>query len=242
MATAPESVPSSVPKSTQQTSPLQVDEKPQLTFRIPPGGKSVVPMVPRSDGLTQFDIPAQPVVGKGVTIGQLPESGMPGAPSVPQNLALGQFFVAPSIDEHYLEERMSSNPYQRVNNPPTRGMWTWVKDYANHVFNAQTTDSAGWQQNSDQQRTSHMRITGPPLSDGYSPESFTPHQQPQFARTQQVMPVTGSDPYGSGVLNRDRFGAGQVAAGQGGANYTPSPGSPPVNEVPPNTSDMPVWG
>lgn len=232
-----QSVPTSVPRSTK----VKVDDEPQLGPYVPASGNSVVTPVPNSG--EPGDAPAQPGYGRVATTGAMPDSGSPGAPSVP---ALGgALFRAPAVDDHYQDPYETGNPYAKVNNPPTRGMLTWVKSYANHVFNgAQNVDSAGHQQNSEQQRTSYMRITPPPHGNGYDPQPSTPHQLPQTAYTQRFLPTTGSDPYGSGVLNADNYGAGQVAVGEGGQQYTPTPGPPAttVAGAAGDTSGMPSWG
>jgi hypothetical protein len=165
-----------------------------------------------------------------------------GAPSVPLD---GSFWRRGPIDSHYQSEYDPYNPYGKVNNPPTRGMFTWVKDYVNGIFlGKQNVDNAGWQTREAQQRTSVMRITPPPIANGYSPEWYLPKQMPQQPNTYKIIKSTGNDPYGTGVLNNDTFGAGQTAGGIGGNSYTPSVGqNPPSNAVQPSGgTGMPTWG
>jgi hypothetical protein len=124
-------------------------------------------------------------------------------------------------------------------------MFTWVKDYVNGIFlGKQNVDNAGWQTREAQQRTSVMRITPPPIANGYSPEWYLPKQMPQQPNTYKIIKSTGNDPYGTGVLNNDTFGAGQTAGGIGGNNYTPSVGqNPPTSAVQPSGgTGMPTWG
>jgi hypothetical protein len=124
-------------------------------------------------------------------------------------------------------------------------MFTWVKDYVNGIFlGKQNVDNAGWQTRQAQQRTSVMRITPPAHGDGYSPQTYLPRQMPQQPNTYKIIKSTGTQPYGTGVLNSDTFGAGQTAGGIGGAAYTPSVGQNPASyAVQPGTaSAMPTWG
>jgi hypothetical protein len=245
MAAVPSAVPQAVPSAVapSPSTSVAVDTTPQLGPFRATTGTSAVPSVPVSD--PQDDIRAQPGYGEAASSGSAAESGGSGAPSVP---ALGGvLFRQQPIDAHYqVMDEGGRDPYLKVNNPPTRGMVTWVKSFANHVFNGkQNVDQAGWQQSSPQQRTSWMRITPPALGNGYDPETAAPHQLPQSARTQKFLPVTGNDPYGSGVLNRDTFGAGQTAGGQGGNQYTPSPGPPDTTSTAGGQSagpSMPTWG
>lgn len=230
-------VPSAVAPSAKNSVPVLTEA--QLGPYQPMAGDQEVPQVgTHSDG----DEPAQPGYGGYSGQGAPPDTGT-GAPSVP-DVAL--IYKAPPIDSHYLSEFEAKNPYSKVNNPPTRGMFTWVKTYLNHVFNGtQTVNEAGWQQNSPQQRNSVMRITPPPRGMGYDPETAAPVQLPQQPNTQKFLPATGTDPYGSGVLNSDTFGAGQTAGGVGGNTYTPSPGPPPTTQssgYAAQDAGMPTWG
>lgn len=239
MSAVPRSVPAAVALSTSDS--VSILTEPQLGPYTAPSDSSIIPTVPRSDdydGKKNMP-PGQPVYGHANDTGTPSESGSAGAPSVPVD---GFLFHAGPIDSHYQVQEEGFNPYLKVNSPPTRGMFTWVKGYLNHFAQSQNTTNTGFKINGAQQRTSYMRYTGPPHADGYDPQNYTPQQLPQAARTQQFIPVTGSDPYGSGVLNSDTLGAGQTAGGQGGSNYTPAPGPPPTITATGNDSGMPTWG
>lgn len=235
-AVAP-AVPSAVPSA------VQVDNEPQLgPYKAATGSTSTVKTVPTSGDPAAA--PPAPRYAGAATMGGPAESGGAGAPTVPpQTTAL---FKRGPIDLHYQVPDQGRDPYAKVNNPPTRGRGQWFKAFANHVWNGrQNVDNAGWQQSSLQQRTSVMRPLLPPTGDGYSPESYTPHQLPQSARTQRFLPTIGSDPYGTGVLNRDTYGAGQTAGGIGGNTYTPTPGPPDTTstaQAPASGGGMPTWG
>jgi hypothetical protein len=238
MGAVPKSVPSAVTPSSPDS--VKVDTDPQLGPYQPMQGSSVVPAVPRSDNLTSSGLTGQPGYGGTTGVGSPAAGGSHGAPSVP---ARGFLFTRGPIDPHYTDTAQAADPYRRVNSPATRGMFTFVLNYANHVFNGkQDTDNAGWQQNSPQQRTSVMRVTPPPHGSGYDPAFYKPTQQPQAVNTYKYGPVLGSDPYGSGVLNRDTYGAGQVAGGMGGNTYTPQPGPPDTTVAGTSGSGEPVWG
>lgn len=239
MAALPSSVASAVPSSTSDS--VSVLTAPQLGPAVVTTGEVEIPSVPRSDYIDgqKNQAPDQPDYGNVHESGSIRESGAPGAPSVPTD---GFLYKQGTIDPHYLSQNEDKNPYSKVNSPPTRGMLTWVKAYMNHFAQSQNTTTTGFKVNGAQQRTSYMRITPPPHGDGYSPENYDPRQLPQAARTQQFLPVTGSDPYGSGVLNSDTFGAGQTAGGVGGNNYTPAPGPPETNTATGDGSGMPTWG
>lgn len=232
------SVPASVPKSIR----LKVDTEPQLGPYQPMTGSQILENVP--GGVSEAETPGAPGYGQTATSGHAPDGGGSGAPSVPS--LGGVLFRSQSIDSHYRAQTEHTDPYGKINNPPTRGMLTWIKTYANHVFNGkQNVDEAGWQQSSPQQRTSYMRITPPPHADGYSPESYLPNQQPAVPYTQRFLPTTGTDLYGTGVLNSDTYGAGQTAGGVGGQLYTPSPGPPDTTSTAgqePAASAEPMWG
>ena len=233
----PSSVPASVPSAVNT---VPVLDKPQLGPYQPMLGSSIVPEVGRTP--TEGTTPGNPRIGYTGSTGRPPGSGSAGAPSVPLE---GSFWRRGPIDPHYQNEYDPQNPYGKVNNPPTRGMFTWVKDYVNGIFlGAQNVDTTGFQTREAQQRTSVMRITPPAHGDGYSPQTYLPKQMPQAPNWNTRQYVTGTDPYGSGVLNSDQFGAGQVAGGIGGSSYTPSVGqNPPTTAVQPGTtSAMPTWG
>jgi hypothetical protein len=175
------------------------------------------------------------------------QSGNPGAPSVPR--MGGALFTPGPVDPHYTSEFQGSrDPYGKVNNPPTRGMFTRVQRFVNHIAQApQDVDPNGFRISPAQQRTSVMRNQLPPVANGYSPETYTPAQQPQAVRFNRIgFPVRGSDPYGNGVLNADMYGAGQTAGGVGGNQYTPAAGPPATTSTAAAPSDgssgMPSWG
>jgi len=240
----PKAVPSAVPFSTGNDN-VPVLTEAQLGPYQAPTGNSHVPMVPRSDDQTEKTLPAQPTYGTAVSQGGPPDNGL-GAPSVPG--MGGVLFTPGPIDIHYSSEQQASNPYGKVNNPPTRGMFTFIKNFQNHYFRNQDKTATGFQNTDEwnQQRTSVMRAALPPHGIGYAPETAVPHQLPQQENTYKYPPSIGTDPYGSGVLNSDTFGAGQTAGGIGGGNYTPAPGPPQTNSInamqqqPP--SAMPTWG
>ena len=248
MVTAvPPSVPSAVPSSVNT---VPVLTEPQLSVRQyytspQPGNTgrvtSRVPYVPATETEGNGETPAQPGMARAGSVRGTRISGNPGAPSVPLD---GFLWQPGTIDPHYLSEYQDINPYTRVNNPPTRGMFTWVKDFLNHIATSQDVDNAGWKVRHAQQRTSWMRITPPAHGIGYiSGEQFTPRQMPQQPNTYKVIKSTGTLPYGSGVLNNDTFGAGQTAGGIGGNQYAPQPGPPPTTSVTAsNPSGMPTWG
>lgn len=245
MASVPRAVPQAVPSAVAPSpaTSVAIDKTPQLGPFQATTGTSQVPSVPVSD--PQEDLTPQPGYGEVAASGSAAESGGAGAPSVPS--LGGVLFRQQPLDAHYqVLDEGDKSPYKKVNNPPTRGMVTWVQGYLNHIFNGkQNVNAAGWQQSSPQQRTSYMRITPPALGNGYDPETAAPHQLPQTAQTQKFLPTTGNDPYGSGVLNRDTYGAGQTAGGQGGQQYTPSPGPPDTTSTAGTTpagSSMPTWG
>lgn len=246
----PKAVPQAVPVSTGNDN-VEVLTEPQLGPYKPFQGNAIVPVVPRSDDQTEKTLPPQPhFAGRGGS-GQPPGSGSYGAPSVP---AAGfPAFVQGPIDPHYQADYEAANPYGKVNNPPTRGMFTWVKAYLNHIARSQYTDTTGMKISPPQQRTSWMRITPPPHGAGFAPEIFEPRQMPQRDNTYKYNPSTGTDPYGTrrndrystGVLNSDTFGAGQTAGGIGGNQYTPSPGPPTTTSTSgsaENPSGYPTWG
>lgn len=236
----PKAVPSAVVPSTANT--VAVNTEPGRGPYTAPDGNPVIPVVPRSDGQEEKNLPRQPHYGGAVSSGGPAGSGSAAAPSVPVN---GFLFTQGPIDPHYADPVEARNPYGKVNNPPTRGMFTFIKSYLNHIAYAQRTDETGFKESGPQQRTSYMRVTPPPHGVGYAPEIYDPRQLPQSDNTYKYGPVTGTDPYGSGVLNSDTYGAGQTAGGIGGSNYTPAPGPPSTTSTAgqgPNPSGMPIWG
>jgi hypothetical protein len=204
-------------------------------------GNSVVPVVPQVG--SPASAPGQPGYGTVGALGSQFNAGSAGAPSVPVD---GFLFKAGPIDLHYQSEAEARNPYAKVNNPPTRGMFTRVQAYLNGIAMSQNKTATGFNNRAPQQRTSFMRNTLPPHGGGYAPETFTPRQLPQSDATYRYNPATGTQQYGTGVLNSDTFGAGQTAGGQGGANYSPAPGPPATYSTASqdiaNYSGMPTWG
>lgn len=239
MTAVPSSVPSSVPPAISKTPVLTQPQLGERQFYRSGGGTERIPEVPRTD--TGSEAPGNPRLGYRGALGQQPGSGSAGAPSVPVD---GFLFKQGTIDPHYLNP--FNKPGPKVNNPPTRGMFTWVKTFLNHIATSQDVDEAGWKAQHPQQRTSVMRITPPAHGIGYiSGEQFTPKQMPQQPNTARTVKTTGTQPYGTGVLNSDVLGAGQVAGGIGGNLYTPQPGPPPTNSTAGNSGDgsgMPTWG
>lgn len=240
-AVAP-AVPSAVAQT--DTTSVAVDTTPQLgPLQAATGATSTVPQVPTSG--QPEEAPPSPRFAGAAETGSAAESGGAGAPTVPaQTTAL---WTPGPIDLHYQDpDEGGRNPYAKVNSPPTRGVIAWTKGFLNHVWNGvQDTDNAGWQQNSAQQRTSVMDIVLPPAGNGYSPQTYTPHQQPQAASTYRFGPTVGNDAPGPRVLNRSAYGAGQTAGGEGGNAYTPTPGPPDTTstaQAQADTSGMPTWG
>lgn len=236
----PSNVPSSVPSSVNTVPVLQ---QPQLGPYEPMTGSQRIPEVPRTEVPGEENIPGNPRIGHRGSTSPPPASGSAGAPSLPVD---GFLFRKGPADAHYLSEwnpDLPSAPKVKVNNPPTRGMFTWVKDYLNHIAHSQWVDEAGWKVQLPQQRTSWMRITPPPHGGGYAPETFNPEQMPQQPNTYRIVKATGTSAYGTGVLNSDTLGAGQTAGGIGGNNYTPAPGPPDTTSVTGGpVSSMPTWG
>lgn len=243
MGAVTQAIPSAVPSAVARAGSVAVNGKAQRQPYTPMSGKSVVPMVP--GGEADAETPWQPSYATTGTTGKTLDEGSPGAPSVPVD---GLLFKRGPIDAHY-QVPSGQNPYAKVNNPPTRGMLTWVKAFANHVFQGkQNVDNAGWQQAAPQQRTSYMRITPPPHGAGYAPETATPRQQPQQPNTYRYNPTTGNSPPGvvpgqSIILNSSTYGAGQTAGGIGGNSYA-IPVAPPATApvAPQGDSGMPTWG
>jgi hypothetical protein len=182
-----------------------------------------------------------PVFGGYRTRGKPRASGSAGAPSVPVD---GYLFTAPPIDPHYLNENQGSrNPYRKINNPATRGMWTRIQTFANNAAHTvQDVDNAGWRVRPGQQRTSYMRNALPPTGIGYAPEMAAPRRLSQRIPVYKYPPALGTQPYGTGVLNSDTFGAGQTYGGQGGNNYSPQPGPPETTSTASQSSGVSGWG
>jgi hypothetical protein len=240
MGAVKSAIPSAVAPSAQNT--VRILTEPQLGPYTPSSGKSVVPVVPQVG--TPEDASPQPGYGRAIETGSEREGGSEGAPSVPG--MNGLLFRKGPADPHYLSEAQDRNPYARVNNPPTRGMFTRVQSFINGIATSQDTDNAGWRARHPQQRTSVMLNTLPPHGAGYAPATSVPHQNPQSDNTYKYPPALGTQPYGTGVLNSDTYGAGQTAGGVGGNNYTPVPGPPPTTSTASadiaNGRGMPTWG
>ena len=238
------SIPKSVaPSLAPSAGGTEILTAPQLGPNLPMTGSAVSPVVPRSDDQAKQGTTDQPGYGRtGETAGSF-TGGSAGAPSLPLD---GYLFRKGPIDAHYQSESQGREPYRRVNSPPTRGMLTFVLTYLNHIaFSAQEVDANGFRARPAQQRTSYMRVTPPPHGGGYAPETYAPRQLPQHPLTYRYGPQTGTDPYGSGVLNSSTYGAGQTAGGIGGSQYRPSPGPPLTSstaDTPGSVSAMPVWG
>jgi hypothetical protein len=251
MPSIAKAVPSAVAPSAQNS--VKILTEPQLGPYTPMSGHSVIPVVPQAG--SPDDAPRQPGYGDAYGEGGQFNAGSGGAPSVPG--MGGVLFTNGPIDPHYQDETETRNPYAKVNNPPTRGMLTWVKGYLNGIARSQDTDLTGRKTRHPQQRTSWMRITPPPHGAGYAPETFTPRQQPQGDNTAKFLPAVGTQAYGvtvvngpsgsaKGVLNSDTYGAGQTAGGIGGSQYTPAPGPPATYSTASqdiaNYNGMPTWG
>jgi hypothetical protein len=254
-------VPSAVAPSTGNS--VSILTTPQMGPLQATVGARIIPEVPRPEDAPPIsEIEPSPIWTQAVGTGMEREAGSAGAPSLPSAEFSGGLYPNSPIDSHYQSEfegntgqKFDGNPYGKVNNPPTRGMFTWVVDYINGIATSQDVDNAGWKERHPQQRTSHMRITPPPHGAGYAPETAVPKQQPQSPNTYKYNPQVGTEPYGSGqvfaggyqhgrVLNSDNFGAGQTAGGIGGNQYTPTPGPPDTNSTTGNEtgSGMPMWG
>jgi hypothetical protein len=233
-------IPSAVAPSTGDT--VRILTEPQLGPYTPMSGSSFVPPVPNVADPDEAS--PQPGYGYALGDGGQPSSGSAGAPKVP---ALGgALFRSPEIDPHY-QVPSGADPYTKVNNPPTRGVYSWIKDYVNGIgLGQQDKTGTGFNNRAPQQRQSHMRPALPPHGIGFAPETFTPHQNPQQPNTYGYPPSTGTQAYGTGVLNSDTYGAGQTAGGVGGSNYTPTPGPPVTTSTASqdiaNGRGMPTWG
>lgn len=217
-------VPSAVEFSADNTVPIL--KAAQLGPYQPQKGSSINPQVPRTD--TGSEPPAQPTFTGGLGIAvQQQMTGSMGAPSVPTD---GFLFRRGPIDPHYTVETETKNPYATVGRPGTQGWWTRVQSYANHIAFNQNTTNTGFKVNGPQQRTS-VRLNALPPEGEFGTQSAIPTQQPQAVRYNRIRPSVGTDPYGSGVLNSDSYGAGQTYGGIGGNQYTPSPGPPDTNSI-----------
>ena len=247
MGSVPSAIPSAVTPSTGDT--VRILTEPQLGPYQPMTGNSFVPAVPNN--ANPDDVSAQPHYGTVLGEGGQYNAGSAGAPTVPG--MGGVIFRSPEIDGHYQSEDGGAPYPVKVNNPPTRGMFTWVKGFINGIATSQDTDTTGMKQRHPQQRTSYMRITPPPNGAGTPEglgyrggEQFTPRQMPQQPNTYGFPPSTGTTEPGIRVLNSSAFGAGQTAGGVGGSNYTPTPGPPPTTSTASadiaNGRGMPTWG
>jgi hypothetical protein len=248
MSAVPKSVASAVAPSTQNGVPILT--KPQLGPYSPMSGNAIVPIVPTVNEPNQ-ETPQPAFGGAYGGIGTPFQAGSEGAPSVPG--MNGTLFRKGPIDPHYMSEEQQLDPYAKVNNPPTRGMFTFVKEYLNGIaLGVQNRESTGWNNRAPQQRTSVMRVTPPPHGMGFTQQTYTPRINPQSVNTAKYLPATGTVAYGGGspgrytrgVLNSDTLGAGQTAGGVGGNNYTPQPGPPAQTSTAGNAgvSSMPTWG
>ena len=243
MGAVAQKITSAVPSAVTKGNSVPVNQTAQRGPYEPMTGSSYVPYVPGNE--VDEETPWQPAYATVGKTGQTLTAGSTGAPSVPG--MNGALFTPGAIDPHYTVPS-AFNPYAKVNTHATRGMLTWVKAYANHVFNGkQNVSNTGWQQNSAQQRTSYMRITPPPHGAGYAPATSTPKQMPQQDRTYRFNPTTGNDLPGprrgqGNVLNSTTYGAGQTAGGIGGSQYAPTPSGPDTVPVTSTSTSMPTWG
>jgi hypothetical protein len=234
----PKAVPDSVVSSADNT--VKVNKTALRGSYKPMTGSSVNPVVPRTD--TGQESPAQPYFTGGQ--GRPPTThyaGSEGAPSVPTD---GFLFRSPPIDNHYTVPAETRDPYGTVGRPGTVGWRSRIQMFQNHTgLGSQNTSNTGFRNLGIQQRTSVMSNALPPIG-AFGTESYIPRQQPQAVNYNRIRPSVGTDAYGTGVLNRDTFGAGQTAGGIGGNNYTPAPGPPATNSItnPPAVAAEPTWG
>jgi len=243
-SSVPKSVPTAIAPSTGNTVPVSSD--PDRNYRITTGGGGTRnPVVPKTE--TEGEPRPQPGYGEAFGRGTINYSGDFGdsAPAVPG--MNGVLFRKGPADPHYMSESEGNNPpYDKVNNPAVQGRFNWFKSFANYIgLGVQNRESTGWNVREPQQRTSVWRPLMPQHGPGYGVFWYTPKQLPQTPRWNRDIPVTGSDPYGSGVLNSDTFGAGQTAGGIGGNRYSPPPGPPATTSTADNAvnpSGMPSWG
>lgn len=228
----PKAVPSSVAFSADNS--VKINDTALRGPYQPATGHGIAPKVTRPE--VQGEITPQPYfTGGNSAVKTMPQSGNPGAPSVPTD---GFLFRSPPIDIHYVEGVETHNPYSKVNALHTVGWYTPVYPHQNHTAENQHTTETGFKVNGMQQRTSYWRVALPPIGN-FGIQTFTPRPQPQAARYNRIRPSIGSVPYGTrdarryttGVLNRDTFGAGQTYGGQGGSNYTPAVGPPDTNPI-----------
>src|SRR5215469_11361059 len=139
MGAVPQKIPSAVPSAVTPANSVAVNQRAQRGPYQPMTGKSRVPYVP--GGQAGAETPWQPAYATTGTTATTPQSGSPGAPSLPLD---GFLFKRGPADPHYLAEP-GRDPYGKVNNPPTRGMLTFVKAYLNGIFQGkQNVDNAGW--------------------------------------------------------------------------------------------------
>lgn len=233
----PKAVPNAVEFSADNS--VKVLQAPQAGPYQPMTGSSINPQVPRTD--TGAEPPAQPHFTGGLGQSAPTEyAGSLGAPSVPTD---GFLFRKQPIDAHYGVMAETRDPNATVGRPGTYGWYSRVQSFMNHIAYNQNTTNTGFKVSGPQQRTSYMRNQLPPVG-AFGTQSYTPRQQPQAVAYNRIRPSVGTDPYGSGVLNRDTFGAGQTAGGIGGSNYTPAPGPPATNSIsnPPAVAAEPTWG
>jgi|SRR5215469_15573011 len=240
-SSVPKSVPTAVAPSTGNS--VQVLTEPNRQAFIASQGGVMNPVVPKTPAEGIPD--AQPGYGNAYGQGSVNYSGAEGAPSVPE--MNGVLFRKSPADPQYLSESEGNNPpYDKVNNPKPQGRFNWFKTFQNYIgLGVQNRENTGWNVRAEQQRTSVWRPLMPQHGPGYEVYWFVPRQLPQSPRWNRDIPVIGTDPYGSGVLNSDTFGAGQTAGGIGGNRYTPPPGPPPTTSTAGQASQpsgMPSWG
>lgn len=240
-SSVPRAVPSAVAPSTGNSVP--VNTQPTRESRITVQGGERNPVVPKTPA---EGIPGpQPGYAGTYGAGSIPYSGEQGAPTVPD--MNGLLFRKGPADEHYSSESEGNvKPYGKVNNPAVQGRFNWFKTFINGIgLGVQNREPTGWNVREPQQRTSVWRPLMPQHGPGFGAYWYEPRQLPQSVRYNRDFPVTGSDPYGTGVLNADTFGAGQTAGGIGGNRYTPPPGPPPTTSTasqPQPVNSMPTWG
>lgn len=238
MSAVDKAVPSAVAPSIANS--VGVNTTAQRKPYKPMTGSEILPVVPRTE--RDGEITPQRKWGGNTDTGSPLDVGSQGAPSVALD---GFLFKRGPIDPHYTSEYQPNDPYAKVNNPPTRGMFTFIKTFLNGIgLGSQNREVTGWNNRQPQQRTSVMRVTPPAHGMGFTQQTYTPRQMPQQPNTAKYLPVTGTQQYGTGVLNSDSLGAGQTAGGIGGNNYTPSPGPPDTTSITGASapSSMPTWG
>jgi hypothetical protein len=237
VTSVPKSVPSSVANSAANS--VAILTRPQLGPYQPMSGSSINPVVPKTE--VEGEPSPQPHFQAQSGKAAIDYQGS-SAPSVPRD---GFLFRAPPIDEHYRSEiQPHGNPNGTVGRPGTLGWWTRIQQFQNNIgLGVQNREATGWNNRAPQQRTSVMRNALPPHGQ-FGTQTFQPTPQPQAARFNRITPSIGTDPYGSGVLNADTFGAGQTAGGIGGNQYTPAPGPPTQTSTAGSVvnDSMPVWG